>query len=174
MSEVRLDPLKYRLKFLVLTLLAIGPSHGYELGKKIETLTMGLVRAGPGSIYPLLRELREEGLVEEELSIEGGRARKVYKLTEKGASRLLEDLSLVKKILDNLQALVGTALESLRGKAEGLADCGADQRVLDALRKLRSIVDEYIEDLESRVTACRGDGEGRLASQPPQGSRGPG
>ncbi len=157
MAEARLDPLKYRLKFLVLTLLAIGPSHGYELGKKIESLTMGLVRAGPGSIYPLLRELREEGLVEEELSIEGGRARKVYKLTEKGASRLYEDLSLVKNILDNLQALVGTALESLRSKIGGVESCGSEERVLEALRRLRGVIEEYVGELEARVRTCTGE-----------------
>ncbi len=157
MAEARLDPLKYRLKFLVLTLLAIGPSHGYELGKKIESITMGLVRAGPGSIYPLLRELREEGLVEEELSVEGGRARKVYKLTEKGVSRLYEDLSLVKNILDNLQALVSTALESLRSRIGSIESCGSEERVLEALRRLRGVIDEYVGELEARARSCRGE-----------------
>ncbi|GAB6148630.1 hypothetical protein JCM10135_11720 [Stetteria hydrogenophila] len=51
--NVACDPVRLRLRFMILTLLAVKPSHGYELSKTIEEITLGNVKASPGSLYPL-------------------------------------------------------------------------------------------------------------------------
>ena len=148
------DPLKYRLRFLLLSLLAIKPSHGYELSKKIEAITLGFVRAGPGSVYPVLHELRKEGLVEEDLIIEGGRAKKIYRLTRKGAEELVKSLDVFQDIVRNLLALAADARRSAeRLVVEGTREC-VPESVLDRLEALQRTVNEYLSLLRSRPV-CR-------------------
>jgi DNA-binding PadR family transcriptional regulator len=72
------------LRHVILTLVAIRPMSGYDIMKAVEYLTRGSWRPSPGSIYPLLKKLREEGAVEwREVRI-GGRVRKIYVATESG------------------------------------------------------------------------------------------
>jgi DNA-binding PadR family transcriptional regulator len=64
----------------VLALLAERPMHGYEMIQELETRTGGAWRPSPGSIYPTLAMLEDEGLIESEAT--GGRKR--FTLTEAG------------------------------------------------------------------------------------------
>ncbi len=67
----------------------MGRENGYSIMQKINERTEGAWRPGPGTIYPLLRELEEEGLVKGTGSI--GRVRtKTYGLTPKGKRDLGE------------------------------------------------------------------------------------
>ena len=64
----------------VLALLREQPMHGYQLIAEIEQRTGGAWRPSPGSVYPTLQLLADEGLVVAEEA--GGR--KTYALTEEG------------------------------------------------------------------------------------------
>jgi len=64
----------------VLALLLERPMHGYEMIQELETRTGGIWRPSPGSIYPTLQLLEDEGLIEVEAT--GGRKR--YTLTDAG------------------------------------------------------------------------------------------
>jgi DNA-binding PadR family transcriptional regulator len=64
----------------VLALLAERPMHGYEMIQELEARTNGLWRPSAGSIYPMLQQLEDEGLVIGEQS--DGRRR--FSLTEAG------------------------------------------------------------------------------------------
>jgi DNA-binding PadR family transcriptional regulator len=64
----------------VLALLHERPMHGYEMIQELESRTGGIWRPSPGSVYPTLQLLEDEGLIEAE---EGG-ARKRFTLTEAG------------------------------------------------------------------------------------------
>jgi DNA-binding PadR family transcriptional regulator len=64
----------------VLALLLERPMHGYEMIQELESRTGGIWRPSPGSIYPTLQLLEDEGLIEAE-SVGG---RKTYQLTEAG------------------------------------------------------------------------------------------
>ena len=54
--------------------------HGYEMIQELDSRTNGIWRPSPGSIYPTLQMLEDEGLIEAEAS--GGR--KSYRLTADG------------------------------------------------------------------------------------------
>ena len=110
------DLVRIRLKLLVLALLAIKPSHGYELSRTIEEVALGAVKAGPGSLYPLLRKLVEEGLVEEAEEADGRRVRKVYRLTEKGLSTLAEAIDVARPALSNVLSLLDAAMARQPGE----------------------------------------------------------
>jgi DNA-binding PadR family transcriptional regulator len=65
----------------VLALLAERAMHGYEMIKEIGARSGGFWRPSPGSVYPTLQLLADEGLVESE-DKPGGR--KLFSLTEDG------------------------------------------------------------------------------------------
>jgi DNA-binding PadR family transcriptional regulator len=64
----------------ILALLLERPMHGYEMIQELESRTGGIWRPSPGSIYPTLQLLEDEGLIEVEAT--GGRKR--YTLTDAG------------------------------------------------------------------------------------------
>src|SRR4051794_7955943 len=47
----------------ILALLAERPMHGYEMIQELESRTGGLWRPSPGSVYPTLQLLEDEGLI---------------------------------------------------------------------------------------------------------------
>ena len=70
----------------VLTLLLERPMHGYQIIQAIEKRTLGAWKPSPGSIYPTLQLLADEGLVvAEETS-----GKKVFSLTEAGRTAVDE------------------------------------------------------------------------------------
>ena len=64
----------------VLALLLERPMHGYEIIQELDSRTNGIWRPSPGSIYPTLQLLEDEGLIE--AAADGGR--KSYRLTADG------------------------------------------------------------------------------------------
>ena len=66
----------------VLALLAEEPRNGYQLIQELSERTRGMWRPSPGSVYPTLQQLEDEGLVE---TVDGGATgRRQYQLTEAG------------------------------------------------------------------------------------------
>jgi PadR family transcriptional regulator PadR len=69
------------LELCVLCRLARRDAYGYELAEKISSR----IEIAEGTLYPLLRKLKSDGLCDTYLSDEsGGPPRKYYRLTEKG------------------------------------------------------------------------------------------
>ena len=90
------------LEFAVLGLLQDNPMHGYELRKRLNGV-LGTFRAiSYGSLYPCLKDLLRQGLIEEDTSgiagsgsadvpaLTGRRAKVVYRLTADGKERLAD------------------------------------------------------------------------------------
>ena len=73
------------LRLLLLHLIAQEPRHGYELIKAVEDMTGGSYSPSPGTVYPTLSLLEDEGLIRE---VEGDEPRKAYRATEKGRGEL--------------------------------------------------------------------------------------
>ncbi|CAN5241047.1 PadR family transcriptional regulator [soil metagenome] len=65
----------------VLALLAEQPMHGYQIIHEVEERSGGVWKPSPGSVYPTLQLLVDEGLI----SAEESNGRKTYSLTEEGA-----------------------------------------------------------------------------------------
>ena len=75
---------------VVLGLLAHGARSGYDIKAVVDRSTRFLWAASYSQIYPELRRLEEEGLVEGEDAPNGGRSRRVYTLTDAGRKALEE------------------------------------------------------------------------------------
>jgi DNA-binding PadR family transcriptional regulator len=69
------------VRIALLSLLEEQASHGYELMKRLEERSGGMYKASAGSVYPVLQQLEDEGLVRQ-VEQDG---KKIYHLTESGA-----------------------------------------------------------------------------------------
>jgi DNA-binding PadR family transcriptional regulator len=74
---------KGNVRGLLLAALLDGPAHGYELMRRLEAQAGGRWRPSPGSVYPLLQLLEDEGLVRG--TDQDGR--RVCELTETGRAQ---------------------------------------------------------------------------------------
>src|SRR5271157_2645531 len=68
------------IRAAILLALREEPAHGYEVMRRLEELSGGLWRPSPGSVYPHLQMLEDEGLVQS-ADVEGSRT---YTLTDTG------------------------------------------------------------------------------------------
>ena len=99
----------------LLLLLAEEPRNGYGLMQEIEQRSDGVWRPSPGSVYPALQQLEDEGLVQQ-----AGEGRKAYTLTAEGSAHVEE----------NRKAL-GTPWDAVKGDmAEGARE------LMDAMRQI--------------------------------------
>ncbi len=78
-------PLSETTYYILLAL--IEPLHGYAVMQKVERVSQGLVKLGPGTLYGALSTLEKEGLIR---MVAEDERRKSYILTEKGRSLLAE------------------------------------------------------------------------------------
>jgi PadR family transcriptional regulator AphA len=78
------------VSYVILGALRREPQSGYEIKRLVDKATRFFWAASYGQIYPELRRLREEGLIEELANGGGGRRRVRYRLTGAGREALLE------------------------------------------------------------------------------------
>jgi len=92
------------LDLLVLSMLDKKDQYGYDIS---DTLSER-ISLSQGTVYPILRKLKDDGYVTTYLSeTSGGPARKYYKLTQSGKQKLLESkeewIKFVKTTLEILE-----------------------------------------------------------------------
>ena len=74
---------------LILAVLSDGPCHGYAIAREVERRSQEIFRLREGSLYPALRVLEQDGLIEGQWEEQtSGPARKVYLLTSAGCVEL--------------------------------------------------------------------------------------
>ncbi len=83
--------LKGTLPTLILEALKHEPSHGYRIAQRIKERSEGVLDFKEGTLYPALHKLENDGMVESYDSLEKGRLRRYYRITEAGHGTLSED-----------------------------------------------------------------------------------
>jgi DNA-binding PadR family transcriptional regulator len=128
----------------VLALLADGPRHGYQIIQDVGERSGGVWRPSPGSVYPALQLLEDEGLIRAE-QVD---SRRVFHLTDAGQTYVAERhgelaavWSAVTDTVDNsvvevrdLFEQVGTALRQVL-RAGSKAEVAQAAQVLVATRR---------------------------------------
>jgi len=74
--------------FLVLSILRENSYHGYKIIEEINKRTHGFWSPPSSTIYPLLRKLKEKGLINQIEDNDTDSTKKIYKLTKEGQSAL--------------------------------------------------------------------------------------
>jgi DNA-binding PadR family transcriptional regulator len=69
------------IRTAILALLNEEPMHGYQIMQELESRSGGAWRVSPGSVYPTLQQLQDEGLI---TSTEQPGGRRVFALTDAG------------------------------------------------------------------------------------------
>ena len=71
------------IRTALLAILVEEPGHGYDVIQRLEEKTAGAWRPSPGSVYPTLQLLEDEGLVR---SVERD-GKRVFEITDAGSGR---------------------------------------------------------------------------------------
>lgn len=138
------------LEYALIGLIRECPRSGYELRKVFAETAMAGYSGSPGAIYPALRRLEADGLIEgSEQPDSRRRPRREYHLTPAGEAVLQEWLARpvtrddVALRLDELMlrfAFLGYAVDSRR-------------RTLDFLASLETHLDAFLGELEQQLEA---------------------
>lgn len=99
--------------FYILLSLARGPQHGYAIMKDVEYMSEARVALSTSTLYTALHRLLEQGLIQREADPEpqeGGRERKVYRLTAAGHRLLSAEV-------ERLESLVVAARGRIAGES---------------------------------------------------------
>ena len=94
------------MKYVILRLLRDKPRHGYEVMKELEDQLHGCYSPSPGTVYPTLQWLEDEGLVVAK-DVEG---KKVYEITDQGRTFLDEHRDEVDDIFERVSEAVERAV----------------------------------------------------------------
>ncbi|GAA1400840.1 hypothetical protein GCM10009613_58290 [Pseudonocardia kongjuensis] len=127
----------------VLAVVADAPRHGYEIIQEITARTGGRWKPSPGSVYPMLSQLEDEGLVRSEQTD----GRRVVHLTEEGTRHVAEHRATLDAVwapfADDAEAAaddpatgLGDELARLHAAARQVAAAGTPEQVTAATEAL--------------------------------------
>jgi len=71
------------------TLEALGPQHGFGIARRIEQTSGRRLTVNPGTLYPTLLKLEQEGSIRSEWGVsDNNRRARFYQLTRPGRAQL--------------------------------------------------------------------------------------
>lgn len=89
MTVEQTNLLQGTLDMMILKSLATGEMHGLGISRRIEQITRGTFQVKPGSLFPALHRMEEEGwLASSWGESENNRRAKYYRLTKTGRRQL--------------------------------------------------------------------------------------
>jgi DNA-binding PadR family transcriptional regulator len=133
------------LRLYLLKLLDEAPRHGYEVIRLLQDRFLGVYAPSPGTIYPRLARLEEEGLVTHD-EVDG---KKVYRITDKGREE-------INSRLDDLAELEEELTQSVRDIAREVSE-----DVRDTVRNLREELTWAARDVRRPGTENRDQAQTR-------------
>lgn len=153
------------LKYMILELLSEGPMHGYEVMRRLEEESGGCYSPSPGSVYPTLQMLEDQGHVVSEAAD----GKRVYRITDAGRafldkhSRRVEDI--VDRVSEFSERFTGRAMRDVtrsfvrltQASCEGALSWAQDPEAMEALRE---ILDRATRDVERAGPATSGHRKG--------------
>ena len=128
------------VRLAVLALVAEQPRHGYEIIQEVAERSGGRWKPSPGSVYPTLSQLEDEGLV----SVEKTDGRRVVQLTEAGTTYVAEHREELDKVWtafdseeeDGPDAALWQQLAQLHAAAQQVMATGTPEQLATATETL--------------------------------------
>ncbi len=149
------------LGYVLLGLLQQGPASGYDLRKLFATTPLMTFSDSPGAIYPALRKLERQGLIEGEVEQGSGlRLRRVFRLTSDG-QRALRDWLTQPVTRDDVVHNLNQLMARFGFMDEAVGPAGSIHLLEEMERELAAYLPElrtYVEGNESGMPLS-----GRLA-----------
>ena len=155
------------LKFVILRLVSRTPMHGYEVMKALEKESRGYYRPSPGSVYPTLQMLEDEGY----LTVEEKDGKKVYSITDEGTAYLEDNEDVVDDVFERVEQFTdrffGRDMKELSRSFSQLAQITFDQAFQwgadpEDLARMSEILERAVQEMkEARKEARNRRREGR-------------
>ena len=178
----KLDIPQGTLDLMILTILAREPMHGYGISQRLAVLSHDQFHVNPGSLFPSLYRLEQDGKLKAEWrATENNRRAKYYRLTASGRRQLEQhraalEPGLVRRhqcaggrmtLLHRLASIVrwmfrrNQAERDLNDELEAFVDMAAADQIRDGATRRRG-------PPSSRTpTRRRGTGQGARSKRPP-------
>lgn len=87
----RQDLIKGNIDTLLLSMISQQPMYGYQMMRELDGKSQGYFKFKEGTLYPALHRLEKAGLLQGNWqTINSGRQRRYYSITEKGRRILVE------------------------------------------------------------------------------------
>ncbi len=148
------------LKFVILRLISKRPMHGYEVMKALEEDSKGYYRPSPGSVYPTLQMLDDEGY----LTVEEKDGKKTYTITDEGVTYLGDNEDIVDEVFDRVENFTdrffGGDMRALSRSFSKLAQLTFDQAFQwgaepEDLARMNEILERAVDDMRATRKAAR-------------------
>src|SRR6516225_5327206 len=140
------------LRLYLLRLLDEEPRHGYEVIRLLRDRFMGVYSPSPGTIYPRLARLEEEGLVTHD-EVDG---RKVYRITEAGREELRSRSDELDELEEELSASVSDIVREVREDVRQTVR-SLREELTWAARESRRMGREMAADVREQAKQARDD-----------------
>ena len=149
------------LKFVILRLISERPMHGYEVMKALEEESKGYYRPSPGSVYPTLQMLEDEGY----LTVEEDQGKKIYTITDEGLAHLGDNEDVVDDVFDRVDHFTdrffGDDMRALSRSFSKLAQLTFDQALQwgaapEDLARMNEIIEKAVDDMRATRKGARG------------------
>ena len=89
MASSKAGLLQGTLDLLILRAVSLGPDHGLGIARRVQQITRGTFDVKPGSLFPALHRLEEQGWLRSEWGESENRRRaKYYELTKAGRRQI--------------------------------------------------------------------------------------
>jgi DNA-binding PadR family transcriptional regulator len=148
------------LKFVILRLVSEQPMHGYEVMKALEKESGGYYRPSPGSVYPTLQLLEDEGYV----TVEEQDGKKIYSITDAGQAYLDENEDVIDDVFERVEHFTdrffGRDMKELSKSFSRLAQLTFDQALQwgaepEDLARMNDILEQAVHDMEEARRSAR-------------------
>ena len=148
-------------RYILLDALRDGPKHGYEIIKVLEERSAGKYVPSPGTVYPTLQYLEDQGLVRSREEAE----RHIYQLTDAGKAELEAQAEQVNAFWKRFggEEAAGAVLPEVRFLQEELEHLNRivwsglrpaiDQGRQDVVRRVRAAVEECQNKVREIIAA---------------------
>jgi transcriptional regulator len=98
------------LDLMILQMLDLQAMHGIAIADRIRQVTQGAFEVKPGSLFPALHRLEEDGAISGEWTVtDDGRRIRAYALTASGRKRLTADRRQWDRIVAAMSQVLGAS-----------------------------------------------------------------
>jgi PadR family transcriptional regulator, regulatory protein PadR len=98
------------LDLLILSVLTLGPLHGYGVAQRLQQISRDVVQVTQGTLYPALHRLENRGFLSAEWKMsDTGREAKFYRLTPAGRSHMDREHASWQRLIVAIGAILKTA-----------------------------------------------------------------
>ena len=98
------SPLTETTFYILISLME--PLHGYGIMQKVERLSSGRIKLGPGTLYGALGNLLEAKMIELESGVGTNNRRKIYHIKDIGIDMIEYEIKRLEEMLKNGKELI--------------------------------------------------------------------